>query len=68
MLDSDVQICIIDLAAEWVDSLELPEKTPEQIIKFRAERFDQAYQDIMKTILSSGLAESSSGKGKARFK
>lgn len=68
MLDPQIQICIIDLAAEWVDSLELSDKPPEQIIKLKSERFDQAYQDLMKTILSSGLAESSPAKGRARFK
>ncbi len=62
MLDPQVQICIIDLAAEWVESLELTTKSPEGLIKLKAERFDQAYQDILKTILSSGLDESSSSK------
>ena len=65
MLDPQVQISIIDLAAEWVESLELPAKSPEQIIKLKAERFDQAYQDLMKTILSSGGDEAGSPKGRS---
>ena len=57
MLDPQVQICIIDLAAEWVESLELNAKSPEELIKLKAERFDQGYQDILKTVLSSGFEE-----------
>ncbi len=54
-----------NLAAEWVESLELPAKSPEQIIKLKAERFDQAYQDLMKTVLSSGGDEAASPKGRS---
>ena len=67
MLDPQIQICIIDLAAEWVASLELPAKSPEELVKLKAERFDQAYQDLVKTVLSSGFDESSSSKRKGRF-
>ena len=65
MLDPQIQISIIDLAAEWVDSLEIPAKTPEQIIKLKAERFDQAYQDLMKTISSSSVEEAVPAKGRS---
>ena len=58
MLDPQVQISIIDLAAEWVDSLELPSKSPGELIKLKAERFDQAYQDLMKTVLSESNSPS----------
>ncbi|MFC1987029.1 hypothetical protein ACFLVH_00535 [Chloroflexota bacterium] len=65
MLEPQIRISIIDLAAEWVESLELPAKSPEQIIKLKAERFDQAYQDLMKTVLSSGIDEPASTKGRS---
>ena len=65
MLEPQVRTSIIDLAAKWVESLELPAKSPEQIIKLKAERFDQAYQDLMKTILSSGIDEAASAKGRS---
>ena len=64
MLDAQVQICLIDLAAEWVETLELDGKSPEGLIKLKAARFDQAYQDILKTILSSGFYEVTPSKGK----
>ncbi|MBI4188187.1 MAG: hypothetical protein HY529_03160 [Chloroflexi bacterium] len=67
MLDPQVQISIIELAADWVESLELSAKTPEEIIKLKAERFDQAYQDLMKTVLSSATEEAATGKGRARI-
>ena len=55
MLDSQVQIRMIDLAAEWVQSLKLTADKPEELIKLKGKRFDQAYQDIVKTVLSSGF-------------
>ena len=67
VLDPQVQISIIDLAAEWVESLELPTESPQELIKLKAERFDQAYQDLMKTILSSELEEQSPPKRRTRF-
>ena len=63
MIDPQVQITIIDLAADWVEALELPAKSPEQMIKLKAERFDQAYQDLMKTIVSSGIEQVPATKG-----
>ena len=65
MLDAQVQICLIDLAAEWVETLELDGSSPEGLIKLKAARFDQAYQDILKTILSSGFYEVTPSKGKS---
>ncbi|MFC2025347.1 hypothetical protein ACFLTG_02930 [Chloroflexota bacterium] len=62
MFDSEVQIRIIDLAAEWVASLKFEPEKPEEIIKLKAKRFDQAYQDIVKTVLSSGLEEAPSSR------
>ncbi|MBI2288607.1 MAG: hypothetical protein HYU83_06515 [Chloroflexi bacterium] len=67
MLDPQVQISIIDLAADWVESLELTAKTPEAVIKLKAERFDQAYQDLVKTVLSSVAEETSPAKGRVRI-
>ena len=65
MFDPQVQICMIDLAAEWVETLELNAKSPEEFIKLKGARFDQAYQDILKTV-SSGFDQPGSSK-KLRF-
>lgn len=52
-LDPQVQIHIMELAAKWV--VETRDTTPSQagsetLIKRRAERFDQAYKAIAKSI------------------
>ncbi len=52
-LDPQVQIRIIDVAEKWV--VDTRESTPsgagsETLIKRKAERFDQAYKAIIKTV------------------
>ena len=52
-VDPQVQIHIIDLASKWV--ADTRDSTPsgagsETLIKRRAERFDQAYKAIIKTV------------------
>ena len=54
-LDPEVQISIIDLAASWVEDTRYTETGQigaETLIKRRAERFDQAYKAIVKTVAS----------------
>lgn len=61
MVDSQVQVRIIDLAWEWAKATMPPARGPrmqETRIEARAKGFDQAYRAILKTVESGGLSTS----------
>ena len=50
MLDPQVQIRIIDLAAKWADLKSVP--SGQEFIEAKPKYFDQAYKAILKTVQS----------------
>lgn len=52
-LDPQVQIKVMEFAKEWATGFIIPSnQAPEAVIRIRAERFDQAYKAIIKTLTS----------------
>jgi hypothetical protein len=50
-LDPQVQIRAMELAITWSNHADVPQnQTPEAYTKIKAERFDQAYKAIIKTL------------------
>ena len=51
MLDPQVQICMIELAQDWVsESGRLKDVKPENYIEKTSKAFDEAYKAILKTV------------------
>jgi len=52
----ELQIKAFDLAVKWVEKTKHPMRraTTAMIIDDKARRFDQAYKDIIKTLIEAG--------------
>ena len=52
----ELQIKAFDLAVKWVEKTKHPLRRPTaaMIIDDKARRFDQAYKDIIKTLIEAG--------------